>query len=257
MFSSSLKNQTVLITGASSGIGQACAKDFASLGANLVITARRLDRLEEMAKELSQHHNVKVWPYKLDVRNLEQVKALYEQLKKEAVTIDILVNNAGLGLSVDKIQDGKIENWEVMIDTNFKGLLYMTRLILPQMIAKNKGHIINIGSVAGQDCYISGNIYCATKHAVKAVSRSLRLDLLGTKIRISEIDPGAVKTEFNEVRLNDKEKAKELYQGFKFLAAEDIASAVAYAATRPEHVNISEMTIYPQAQASVHHIYRD
>jgi NADP-dependent 3-hydroxy acid dehydrogenase YdfG len=170
--------------------------------------------------------------------------------------VDILINNAGLALSSDKIQDGKISNWDTMIDTNIKGLLYVTKAALPFMLKKNQGHIINIGSVASHECYTSGNVYCATKYAVRAISKSLRMDLLGTAIRVSEVDPGAVETEFSEVRWNDKDKAKKLYQCFNPLVAEDIADAVIYCATRPLHVNVAELVVFPQAQASLTDIYR-
>lgn len=251
-----VKDQMVFITGASSGIGKACAEQFASLGANLIIAARRMDRLQTLAKELSSKFDIKVIPFQLDVQSHEQVEAVFKQLEKDKIDIDILVNNAGLALSSDKMQDSKISNWEIMIDTNIKGLLYVTKAILPQMIKKNQGHIINIGSVAGHGSYVSGNVYCATKHAVRAISKSLRLDLMGTAIRVSEIDPGAVETEFSEVRWNDKEKAKKLYQGFQPLIADDIADAVVYCATRPLHVNVAELVVFPQAQASLTDIYR-
>lgn len=252
----SIKGQTAFITGASSGIGKSCAELFASIGVNLVITGRRIERIETLAKELSSQYHVKVKAIKLDVQSNKQVEAVYKELEKEDIQIDILINNAGLGLTLNKMQDGDISNWDTMIDTNIKGLLYITKAFLPSMIKKNHGHIINIGSVAGRDCYPSGNIYCATKHAVKAISQSLRLDLVGTSIRISEIAPGAVETEFSEVRFADKVKAKEFYKGFTPLIAEDIADAVIYCATRPSHVNISELVIFPQAQASVRDLYR-
>lgn len=253
MKESLIKGQTAFITGASSGIGRACAENFAMHGVNLIITGRRLDRLKTAAKELSSKYKVNVTPFQLDVQNHEQVSLVFNQLHQQ---VDILVNNAGLALASDKIQDGDISNWDTMIDTNVKGLLYVTKAALPSMIKKNQGHIINIGSVAGHDCYISGNVYCATKYAVRAISKSLRLDLLGTALRVSEIDPGAVETEFSEVRWQDKERAKQFYQGFEPLVAADIADAVLYCATRPLHVNIAELIIYPQAQASITNIHR-
>ncbi len=251
-----IKGQTVLITGASSGIGKASAEQFAELGCNLVITARRLDRLTTLANELSKKYGIDCLPIKLDIQNNKEVTKVFEQLEKKHIQVDILVNNAGLALSGDKMQDGKVENWDIMIDTNVKGLLYVTRAALPSMIRKNRGHIINIGSVSGHGCYIGGNVYCATKHAVRGISKALRLDLMGTSIRVSEIDPGAVETEFSEVRWNDKEKAKKFYQGFQPLVAEDIADAVIYCATRPPHVNIAELIVFPQAQASLTDIIR-
>ena len=252
-----IKGRTALITGASSGIGEACAKHFASLGVNLVITARRFDRLQDLARNLSKDFSVRVTPFLLDVQRHSNIAELATMLASEDFVVDILVNNAGLALSTDKMQDAKIDNWDVMIDTNIKGLLYMTRAFLPSMIARNQGHIINIGSVAGHDCYTSGNVYCATKHAVRAISKSLRMDLFGSKIRVSEIDPGAVETEFSEIRWQDQQRAKKLYQGFSPLVAADIADAVVYCATRPPHVNIAEMIVYPQAQASISQIFRE
>ncbi len=254
---SSIKGQTALITGASSGIGKACAELFAAHGVHLVITARRLDRLKDLAQELASKHGINVTPVQLDVQKNNQVEAAFKQLGHDKIEIDILLNNAGLALTTDKMQEAKVENWDTMIDTNIKGLLYVTRSALPHMVKKNKGHIINIGSTGGHGCYVSGNVYSATKHAVRAISKSLRLDLFGTAIRVSEVDPGAVETEFSEVRWNDKEKAKQLYKGFKPLAAEDIADAVVYCATRPLHVNVSEIVVYPQAQASITDIYRE
>lgn len=249
-----IKGQTAFITGASSGIGMACAQQFAMHGVNVILSGRRIDRLEALAKELSKKYNIHAIPIALDVQNHEQVDLVFNQLQLE---VDILVNNAGLALSTDKIQDGKTSNWDRMIDTNVKGLLYVTRAFLPSMLKKNRGHIINIGSIAGRDCYIGGNVYSATKFAVRAISQSLRLDLLGTAIRVSEIDPGAVETEFSEVRWSDKERANQLYQGFHPLSADDIADAILYCATRPSHVNVSEVVIFPQAQAAVANIHRE
>jgi len=252
----SLKNKTALITGASSGIGEACAKQLAKLGAHLIITARRLDRLQALAKELTQQHGITCTPLQLDVRYREDVEEALHKITKQNLCIDLLINNAGLALSSDKLQDGNIDNWETMIDTNVKGLLYVTKAVLPLMLNKNSGHIINIGSIAGHGCYISGNVYCATKHAVRALTQSLRLDLLGTAIRVSEVDPGAVETEFSEVRWNDKARAKKFYEDFQPLVADDIADAVVYCATRPLHVNIAELIVFPQAQASLTELYR-
>lgn len=251
-----IKNRTVLITGASSGIGKACAEEFAKLGAHLVITARRAERLLFIQKELSEKYGIRCTAIALDVRNKEQITSLCKNLEEQKIEVEILINNAGLALSLDKLQDGKEENWDTMIDTNVKGVLYMTKAFLPSMIRKNFGHIINIGSVAGHGCYPGGNVYCATKYAVRAISQSLRIDLSGSAIRVSEIDPGAVETEFSEVRWNDKEKAKKVYEGFTPLVAEDIADAVIYCATRPLHMNIAELVVYPQSQASVRDIHR-
>lgn len=250
------KGQAVFITGASSGIGRACAEQFAALGADLVITARREERLKIAAKEIIERYGVKCLPVPLDVQKNNEVEAVFQTLENDGIEVDILVNNAGLALALDKLQDGKIGNWDIMIDTNIKGVLYLSRAALPGMIKRNQGHIINIGSIAGHGYYTAGNVYSATKHAVRAITQSLRLDLLGTALRVSEIDPGAVETEFSEVRWNDKERAKKVYQGFSPLVADDIADAVIYCATRPPHVNVSEMVIYPQAQASLTDLYR-
>jgi|SRR5579871_152195 len=252
----SISGQTAFITGASSGIGLASAKHFAAAKVNLVIAARRIDRVRKLAQALAEEYSVSVLPLELDVQKSGQVEEVFNQLHKQQIDVDILVNNAGLALSTDKIQKGDTKNWDIMIDTNLKGLLYVTRAALPRMLERNRGHIINIGSVAGHDCYVGGNIYSATKHAVRALTKSLRIDLFGTPIRVSEIAPGAVETEFSEVRWNDKERAKKLYEGFLPLVADDIADAVVYCATRPPHVNISELVIYPQAQASVSQIHR-
>lgn len=252
-----LNNQTVLITGASSGIGKACAEKFAEQGANLVITARREERLTLLSEHLSDRFGIKCLAFPLDVRKFDDVEKLFKKLKEREIAINILINNAGLALASNKMQEGKISDWETMIDTNIKGLLYMTKLALPPMIERNQGHIINIGSIAGHGCYATGNVYCATKHAVRALSKSLRIDLMGTAIRVSEVDPGAVNTEFSEVRWSDKERAKKFYEGFQPLVAEDIADTVAYCATRPPHVNIAELVVFPQAQASLTDLCRD
>lgn len=251
-----VQSKIVLITGASSGIGEACAIQFASQGATLILTARRIDRLKALQADIQRQFETKVLTLKLDVQDKTQVKEMIHGLPKEWRCIDILVNNAGLALSSDKIQDGDNENWDIMIHTNISGLLYVTHAILPGMISRNCGHIVNIGSVAGHECYPNGNVYSATKHAVKAISKSLRLDLLGKAIRVTEIDPGAVHTEFSEVRWKDKERAEKFYSEFIPLAAEDIADAVLYAVTRPAHVDIAEMVIYSIDQASPNHFNR-
>lgn len=251
-----IKNQTAFITGASSGIGKACAEQFAMLGVHLVICARRIERLNALANELSTKYGIKCTPVQLNVQHNDEVEAVFAELNKKKIDINIILNNAGLALSTDKFQEAMISNWDTMIDTNIKGLLYVTKAALPKMIKQNHGHIINIGSVAGHDCYPAGNVYCATKHAVRAITKSLRMDLLGTAIRVSEVDPGAVETEFSQVRMKDKDKAKKVYEGYHPLVADDIADAVIYCATRPLHVNVSEMIVHPQAQASIRDIHR-
>lgn len=252
-----LNKKIVLITGASSGIGKACAEQFATQGARLILAARRIERIAQLAEDLKNKHQIDTLALQLDVQDKKQVANVIQDLPANWKHIDILVNNAGLALSSDKIQDGDINNWDTMLNTNVHGLLYVTRAILPDMITRKQGHIINIGSVAGHDCYPAGNVYSATKHAVKAISKSLRLDLLGTKIRVTEIDPGAVETEFSIVRWKDKEKANQFYSDFTPLIANDIADAIIYCTTRPQHVNIAEMIIYPTDQASVNHIHRE
>ncbi len=252
----SLLDKIVLITGASSGIGQACARLFAKNGARLILCARRQERIEHLAKDLEALHNTQCLPIALDVRNKSAVESALGSLPSAWQSVGLLINNAGLALASDPIQQGSFANWETMIDTNVKGLLYVTRTILPGMLTREEGHIINIGSIAGQECYPNGNVYCATKHAVRALTKSMRMDLLGTSIRVTEIAPGAVETEFSEVRWNDREKAKAFYQDFNPLYAEDIADAALYCATRPLHVDIAEMTIMPTAQAAASCIYR-
>lgn len=252
-----LNNKTVFITGASSGIGKACAEQFAASGANVILAARRIDRINALAESLQKQHHIKALTLQLDVRDRDQVKTVIEQLPTEWKNIDILINNAGLALATDLMQESNIDNWETMIDTNVKGLLYVTHAILPNMILRKTGHIVNIGSVAGHEYYPRGNVYSATKHAVKAINKSLRLDLLGTNIRVTEISPGMVETEFSEVRWNDKERAKEFYAGLTPLHADDIADAALYATTRKPHVNVEEIVIFPTVQASATHVHRE
>jgi 3-hydroxy acid dehydrogenase/malonic semialdehyde reductase len=251
-----LKNKTIFITGASSGMGKACAEQFAALGARLIITARRIDRLEALANTLRESEKVAVLPLSLDVRNNEEVKRVIAELPDDWKNIDILINNAGLALSTAPVQEGSIQEWETMIDTNIKGLLYLTKAILPTMIKRNTGHIINIGSIASHDYYAGGNVYCATKHAVKAISRCLRIDLVGTPIRVSEIAPGAVHTEFSEVRWKDKERSDTFYSDFTPLTAGDIARSIVFCVIQPPHVNISEIIIFPTDQGAASLISR-
>jgi NADP-dependent 3-hydroxy acid dehydrogenase YdfG len=244
-----MHHKTVLITGASSGIGKACAERFAALGCRLIIVARRVEKLEALARELRATNKVEVRVESLDVRHRHEVAELCGRLNHDE-KIDILINNAGLARGMDYFQDADIDHWEEMLDTNVKGLLYVTKAVLPGMLARQQGHIITIGSIAGHEHYAKGNVYVASKHAVRAITKSLRLDLNGTPIRVSEIAPGAVNTEFSDVRFDhDVEKAKKVYEGFQPLMAEDIADAVVYCATRPAHVNIAELVVYPVAQS--------
>jgi 3-hydroxy acid dehydrogenase / malonic semialdehyde reductase len=246
-----IKNKTVFITGASSGIGASCAELFAGAGVKLLLCARRLDTLRQKASAIQKKYGVDVHTFALDVCNRDEVSKALQELPAPWQTIDILVNNAGLALGLDKIQDAKVEDWDKMIDTNVKGLLYVTREVLPQMVARNAGHIINIGSIAGHMTYAQGTVYCATKNAVRVLSQGLRMDLFGTKIRVTEVDPGIVETNLSVVRFGgDIQRAAAVYQGINPLTANDIADSVLYCATRPLHVNINELIIMPTAQVS-------
>lgn len=252
-----LENKTVLITGASAGIGKACAEAFADANANLLLAARRIERLNEFAEELVSKHGIEVKTIKLDVRNNDEVINTLSSLDDEWKNIDVLINNAGLARGFSKIYEGKIDDWEEMIDTNIKGLLYVTRHVLPKMVKQQRGHIINIGSVAGHDTYPSGNVYAATKFAVDALTKSIRMDVLDKNIKVSTVDPGLVETEFSVVRFSgDEEKAINVYKGIIPLTAEDIADAVLFCATRAEHVNINEIILTPLAQASPTMVHR-
>ncbi len=250
----SLKDKIVLITGASSGIGAACAKLFAEQGAKLILAARRTERLAELAKELSAN---KVHLLTLDVQNHAQVKTQLENLPAEWQAVDILINNAGLARGLDPIAKGEIADWDAMIDTNIKGLLYVTRAIMPGMLERNSGHIINIGSIAGREVYPGGAVYCATKHALHALSKGMKMDCHGTPIRVTEIQPGLVETEYSVVRYaGNQQKADSVYEGMTPLIAEDIADTAVYAATRPLHVDIQEIYVTPVAQSAAHMVHR-
>lgn len=252
-----LSNKTIFITGASAGFGKAIAELFAEHKANLILAARRIDRLKKLASALTKKYKIKVKTLKLDVRNNSEVKKTISSLDKEWKNIDILINNAGLARGFNKIYEGSEDDWNEMIDTNIKGLLFVTRQILPLMIERKKGHIINIGSTAGHEVYPYGNVYASTKFAVKALTQSIRLDVLDKEMKVSSVDPGMAETEFSIVRFSgDKERAKKIYEGVNPLKAEDIAEAVLFCATRPEHVNINEVILTPLAQASSNHIIR-
>jgi 3-hydroxy acid dehydrogenase / malonic semialdehyde reductase len=251
----SLKNKIVFITGASSGIGRAAAKAFAAEGAKLLLCARRLDRLKELEAELK---GTTIHCFELDVRDRALVEIALDRLPDEWKQIDVLLNNAGLSRGLDKLQDGLIEDWEEMLDTNVKGLLYVTRKVVPWMIAGNSGHVINIGSIAGHEVYPRGNVYCASKHAVDAITKGLRLDVVDTPLRVTTIDPGLVETEFSEVRFHgDAERAKTVYKGMQPLTPEDIAETIVWCATRPTHVQIAEMIVFPTSQASAAVVHRE
>lgn len=253
-----LKGKKVLITGASSGIGKSCATIFAREGASLLLAARRFERLLEMESKLQELGASEVKSYQLDVRNYDDVKHFFESLPLEWQSLDILINNAGLSRGLDKIQGGKKLDWDEMIDTNIKGILYITRTFLPNMIKQKQGDVVNIGSIAGYEVYPSGNVYCATKHAVKALTQGMRIDTLGTGVRVTSVDPGLVATEFSEVRYHgDKERAKKTYAGLTPLHPDDVADAVLFAVTRPPHVNINSIIVMPTHQAGVANVHRE
>lgn len=252
-----LKDRVILITGASSGIGAACARAFAKAGARLLLSARRLDRLNSLADELRQDYGSDVHSFKLDIRQKNSVLNFLSLLPEQWLPIDILINNAGLAAGLDFIQEGSLQDWDDMIDTNLKGLLYVSRAVLPGMVEKNSGHVINIGSIAGHQVYPKGAVYCATKQAVNVISNGLRMDLLGTKIRVSSVDPGAVETNFSMVRFKgDIARANAVYAGMEPLQPDDVADAVIFCASRPPHVNISEIIIMPTNQASATMTYK-
>jgi serine 3-dehydrogenase len=253
----SLQGKIVCITGASAGIGLACAREFAREGSKLLLSARRVDRVRALADDLKKEFGTESYVFKLDVMKPKEVEHAFSSLPTEWKTIDILVNNAGLSRGLDKLYEGKIQDWEEMIDTNIKGLLYVTRQVLPTMVARNSGQVINLGSIAGHQVYPGGNVYCASKSAANVLSRGMRMDLLGTNIRVSSIEPGLVETEFSEVRFHgDTERAAKVYADTRALKPEDVAEVVTFCARRPLHVDISEVTIMPTDQASVHHVHR-
>ena len=252
-----IQGQVVAITGASSGIGASCAKMFAKEGASLILAARRRDKLEAVAAEIEETYQSRVYLLEMDVSDRTAVETSIASLPEPWREVDILVNNAGLSRGLDKLQTGEIQNWEEMIDTNLKGLLYVTRSLLPGMVERNQGHIINIGSIAGHQAYVGGNVYCATKAAVRTLSQGLKMDLLGTPIRVSCVDPGTVETEFSQVRFRgDTEKADKVYQGFNPLTPDDIAEVVVFCATRPPNVNMSEVLVLATDQSSATMINR-
>ena len=245
-------SRTVLITGASSGIGKACAEVLAQEGHRLLLCARRLDRLEQLRNELlSQHAGLDIHIFELDVRDRQAVEQAINSLPEAWKSIDVLINNAGLSQGLDPIQDGDTDDWDRMVDTNIKGLLYVTRAALPLLEKSENAHIVNIGSIAGKEVYPNGNVYCATKHAVDALNKAMRIDLLQKGIRVSAINPGMVETEFSEVRFHgDKDRAKAVYKGVQPLTGTDIAEVIAFVLSRPTHVNINDLLIMPTAQAN-------
>ncbi len=250
--------KTILITGATSGIGEATAIQFAKQDYNLIITGRRNNRLKELADKLQEDYRVKVKTLCFDVRNQKEVEQAIHSLSEDWKSINILVNNAGLASGLDPIQNGSIDDWDKMIDTNVKGLLYISRSVIPLMIANKNGHIVNIGSIAGKEVYANGNVYCASKRAVDAITKSMRIDLLKEGIKVSSISPGLVDTEFSEVRFHgDSKRAAEVYKGYEPLHAKDIAETIWFVATRPPHVNINDILIMPTVQASSVYIEKE
>ena len=246
-----LEGKITLITGATSGIGEACAIELAKEGAKIILTGRRSNLLEKLEEKIKSEIGVDVLSIKLNVKSSVEVEQTFIALPEEWKNIDILVNNAGLAKGMNKLFEDDIENWEEMIDTNVKGLLYVTRAIVPSMVERESGHVINIGSTAGHEAYPKGHVYCATKHAVAAITKGLRMDLVDKNIRVSTVDPGAVETNFSNVRFSgDTQKAKNVYKGLTPLVAEDVAEAVAFCATRPPHANIAEIIMMPTQQAS-------
>jgi 3-hydroxy acid dehydrogenase/malonic semialdehyde reductase len=253
-----LQGKTVLITGASSGIGQACAERFAESGARLLLLARRRERLEQLAAQLQQHYGTSTHCLVCDVRHRHAVQHVLGTLPPEWAAIDILINNAGLARGLAPLHEGDPEDWDEMLDTNIRGLLNVTRVVLPGMVARRSGMVINIGSIAGREVYPNGNVYCATKHAVRALSEALRIDLNGTGIRVVNIDPGLVETEFSLVRFRgDADRARKVYEGLQPLSAADVADVVLFCATRPPHVVIADVLILPSAQANTWLVHRE
>lgn len=253
----SVHGQTVLITGASSGIGASCARAFASEGARLILAARRRDRLETLASALQTMASLDLHILEMDVCDRAQVEAMLGSLPPEWSEVDILINNAGLSRGLEKLYEGSIDDWEEMIDTNLKGLLYVTRALLPGMVERGKGHVINLGSTAGHQTYPNGNVYCATKAAVRALSEGIKMDVLGTPVRVTSVDPGLVETEFSNVRFHgDGDRAKQVYAGMTPLTPDDVAEIILFCASRPPHVNISEVLVMPTDQSSSTMVHR-
>ncbi len=255
---SRIKGKLALITGASSGIGEACARRLARDGSNLALWARRADRLEDIAQALRKEHGVEVTTTVVDVRDRTAVNDSASMLMDDAGVPHILINSAGLAAGMSSIQDGDPDDWDRMLDTNVKGLLNVTRAVLPRMIEEGRGHIVNMGSAAGHMTYPKGNVYNASKYAVRALNEAMSLDLLGTPIRVSSVDPGLVETEFSVVRFHgDTERAKTPYKGMQPLVADDVADMIGYIVNTPEHVNILDVLMYPTAQRNVYTVHRD
>ena len=246
-----------LITGATAGIGEATAELFAREGYNLILTGRRIDRLDKLAAHLNKKYNVEVAVSSFDVRNRDEVVENLEGLPAKWKKVNVLINNAGLSQGLDPIDKGDMDDWDRMIDTNVKGLLYVTKIVSNWMITNGHGHIVNLGSIAGQEVYANGNVYCASKHAVDALNKAMRIDLLPHGIKVTAVHPGAVETEFSIVRFKgDEKRAKKVYEGFDALSADDVAETIWFAVSRPAHVNINELIVMPTAQATAGNIFR-
>ncbi|MBC8376333.1 MAG: SDR family NAD(P)-dependent oxidoreductase [FCB group bacterium] len=253
-----LKGKTILITGASAGIGEACAHLFAQQDSNLILTARREDKLRKLASDLQKEYKIEVIERALDVRDSSAVERLFSSLPDPFKHIDVLVNNAGLVLGVEKAHETPGDDVDIMLDTNVKGVLNMIRTVVPDMVANLQGHVINISSIAGHEAYPGGSVYCASKHAVDALTKSLRMDVVSTPLRVTAISPGLVDTEFSLVRFKgNAKKAEAVYRGLEALVAEDIAEAVLFAASRPAHVQIADMIIFPTQQAAATVVHRE
>ena len=253
-----IKGRVAFVTGASSGIGAACARAFAGAGARLLLAARRAERLEALRGELLEAGAPDVHAVTLDVRDVEAVERTVAGLPAAWREIEILVNNAGLSRGLNRLHEGRLSDWNEMIDTNIKGLLHVDRSVVPLMVERGRGTVVHIGSIAGHEAYPRGNVYCATKHAVRALSDGLRMDLLGTGVRVTSVDPGMVDTEFSEVRFHgDRERAAAVYRGMTPLTADDVADVVLFAATRPPHVDIARVLVLPTDQASATQIHRE
>ncbi|MGV3539662.1 MAG: SDR family NAD(P)-dependent oxidoreductase [Rufibacter sp.] len=249
-----MSSKIALVTGATSGIGRATAIELAKNGFKIIATGRRTERLQELVNELETEH---LTTLEFDVRDRAAVQKAIASLHSAWRNIDVLINNAGNAHGLAPIQSGDVDDWEAMLDINVKGLLYVTREVLPIMVERKSGHIINIGSIAGKEAYANGNVYCASKFAVDALSKSMRIDLVHEGVKVSEVNPGAVETEFSEVRFKgDKERAANVYKGFEALTAQDVAELIAFMVTRPRHVNLAEVMILPSAQASATVIHK-
>ena len=253
-----MANKIALITGATSGIGEGCARRFAAGGYNLILTGRNTGKLEILKKELEQKYDITILALAFDIRNREAAKKAVDYIPNNMKNIDVLINNAGLARGLEPEYEGDFEDWDQMIDTNIKGLLTMTRLIVPGMVRRNHGHVINIGSVAGDAAYAGGNVYCATKAAVKAITDGLRIDVAHTKVRVTNVKPGLVETNFSNIRFHgDNARADKVYEGITPLNGDDIADVAFYAASAPEHVQIAEVLVLATHQANGTVIHRN